>query len=356
MKISELNPNPYKKEINAGKLDEKTIEKLISNMDDLGLMGALPIVERKHKYYLVNGHHRLEAIRRIYGDSYNIEVTLHKYSDAQLLKGMVIENLTQRKNDFREELENIQAVKKYLEINKLSELRTTSQGKRTDLPERHIGSREISDFLQSVICKTDVSLLLRIKKNIPQNLIDTATDKQGDYNENRGLRKDQLDTLSKIENKEEVEQLATALLKSENQRVLDHRKFVKQYIEAPEEIKKQVRDGEIDIADVEFESEKQELTEKAEERPLTIFMPNFTQRMHDFDKNVKKLEKQIELFSTIFRSTDFKTRYDILKTKQREKLNYTIFNIKERIQNCQDEIDFFMKQLPDNVILLEVKK
>lgn len=36
IKISELNPNPFKKEINDGKFNEVQLKELSGNLDDLG--------------------------------------------------------------------------------------------------------------------------------------------------------------------------------------------------------------------------------------------------------------------------------------------------------------------------------
>lgn len=114
LRIEQLKPNPFKKEISNGKYNETQLQEIKGNLGELGLMGAIPIVNIKGQYHLVNSHHRLEALKRMYGKKHQVEVTLHKYSSDQLFKGMVIENLSQRGNDFKEELENIRAVENYL--------------------------------------------------------------------------------------------------------------------------------------------------------------------------------------------------------------------------------------------------
>jgi len=70
------------------------------------------------------------------------------------------------------------AVKTYLEKNnKLSEVRTTSQGKRTDLGEDHVDARSIASFLNNVICKSKVAELLRVYERIPKDMMEEATHK-----------------------------------------------------------------------------------------------------------------------------------------------------------------------------------
>jgi len=112
--LKDINPNPFKKEINGGKLSETTIAKIKSNIKELGLMGALPVFKKDNKYYLVSGHHRHEALKREFGKDYQIEVIIHNYNDDQALRGMVIENLTQRDTNLTETGANLVAIRKHL--------------------------------------------------------------------------------------------------------------------------------------------------------------------------------------------------------------------------------------------------
>ena len=125
IKISELKPNPHKKKINKGKLGKVQIKEISANLDNLGFMGAFPVVKIKDNYHLVNSHHRLEAMKKKFGNDYKVNITIHNYDNDQLLRGMVIENLSQRGSDFKEEIENIRTVEEYLNKNKekLKEIR-----------------------------------------------------------------------------------------------------------------------------------------------------------------------------------------------------------------------------------------
>jgi ParB-like chromosome segregation protein Spo0J len=64
IKLCDINSNPFKKDINKGKLNEETIKKIQSNVKELGLMGSLPVFKKENKYYLIAGHHRVEALKR----------------------------------------------------------------------------------------------------------------------------------------------------------------------------------------------------------------------------------------------------------------------------------------------------
>jgi len=53
LKLKELNSNPFKKEINGGKLNEKIVKKIKAHLKELGLMGSLPVFKKDEKYYLI---------------------------------------------------------------------------------------------------------------------------------------------------------------------------------------------------------------------------------------------------------------------------------------------------------------
>jgi len=357
LKLSEIYANPFKEKLGSG-LDEDTIQKLQSNLNELGMMGALPVVQINKKYHIVYGHHRVEALKREFGNDYQIEVELHKYNEDQLLRGMVIENLTQGSHPFKSEMNHLKLVRKYL-LN-LSTTRTGLGGR--GITEKANGSiRDISHWLDKetgmVMKKSKIADILKIADNLDEEILEDVEKQSHAIGEKQddsvGVKI--ASSLASIKNKQEQKQLRKAIRNSRESHQDVICKSITSYKNAPDDIKQQVLDGYIDIADIEHEIDKQQLIDEAEKRPVTVFIPNFNRRMKDFNKNVIKLEKQIEIFSEVFRSPEFKTKYNILKPKQKENLNFVIFNIRERIQNCQKEIEFFMEQLPDNVVLLEAK-
>ena len=131
IKISDLKPNPFKKDINGGKLNQEQVNVIKSNIKELGLMGSIPIFKKDNQYFLIAGHHRIEALKQVYGKDFEVEVTLHNYSDENVLRGMVIENLTQRRGDFTEELSNLKVIRKWLQSNPACS--TVEQAKRKDM-------------------------------------------------------------------------------------------------------------------------------------------------------------------------------------------------------------------------------
>ena len=50
LQIKDLKPNPYKKEISGGKLNQEQVDKFKTNIKKLGLMGSIPIRKFKKEY------------------------------------------------------------------------------------------------------------------------------------------------------------------------------------------------------------------------------------------------------------------------------------------------------------------
>ena len=51
LRLKDLHPNPFKKEIDGGKLDKEQVAIMKSSIKELGLMGTLPVVKIKNKYH-----------------------------------------------------------------------------------------------------------------------------------------------------------------------------------------------------------------------------------------------------------------------------------------------------------------
>ena len=83
-------------------------------MKELGLMGSLPVFKKDNQYFLIAGHHRVEALKRTFGKEHEISVDIKDYSEDQILRGMVVENLTQRDNEAKEIMANLTTIRKHL--------------------------------------------------------------------------------------------------------------------------------------------------------------------------------------------------------------------------------------------------
>lgn len=249
LKVRHIKPNPFKKEIGGGKLNEEQIEKIKANLKELGFMGSLTVFKRDEKHYLVSGHHRLQACKEVFGDDYEIDVDVKEYNDEQILRGMVVENLTQRSGEFKEETANVLVVRKYLLSCK--DLYNLPKGRRTDLGE-HIGSRQIAEWISkdsTVMSHTKVAQLLSIADNLDEGLQAEVEKTHKGSAERRGevLSFVQAEMLSKVSDKNEQKDLAKVLKNSTEQRVREQSKLLTRYKEAEPELKKAIRTGKSDL-------------------------------------------------------------------------------------------------------------
>lgn len=355
LKISEINSNPHKKEINKGELDEETISKIMANLDELGLMSPLPVFKKKNQFFLIYGHHRLEALKRKHGEDYQVTVELKDYNEDQVLRGMIVENLTQRSNEFHDELDNLLIIRKYLQ-NKNPSAKRTGLGGR-GITEKAVGScRDIAQWLDKntgdVMKKSKISDILNMADNLDEELLENVekqSHKPGKKTDDSiGVKV--AACIATIKDKQEQKDVAKAVLNSKESHQDIICKSITAYKNAPREIKQQIRQLQLDIADVE-EAIITNTRENEYEEETLYFTPNFASQIKSFNKDVIKLEKQVAFFNRIFNDKQFKEKYYNLESKKKKLLDTTIFNIYKRIEKCQKQVEVFMEKIPDKILL-----
>ena len=206
--LSELKPNPFKVGINSGKLNEESIAKIRSNIKELGLMGSLPVVKRGESYHLVAGHHRVEALKREFGKNFQIEVVVHNYNDDQLLRGMVIENLTQRSDEILEVTDNLNLIRKHLKDDCSTVEQSSKKKDKLGRENRQIeiGSiRHIASWLNQndyeVMSVGRISTYLHIGDNLDKSLLKTVKVNEGGVVEEGQLGVVEASNLARVDKK-----------------------------------------------------------------------------------------------------------------------------------------------------------
>ena len=272
VKLSQLKSNPFKKEINKGKFDRAQINRLKSNLKELGLMGSIPARKNGKNIEMVSHHHRVQALKEVYDSNYEIEVTLKDYSNEQMLRGMVIENLTQRVDDFKEVNENLKVIQKYLmTVQTLNTHKKLDKKGRINRQEETGSVRQINKWLNKngeVLSIGTISMHLKIAENLDKELYDRI-EKTHYGNASRRTDKDvlsqtQADYLSSIEDKEEQKDLFKALKNTKEERVREQGKLLSKYKKADEELKKKIREGKRDL--VIFSDKEDKLVQAKEEK------------------------------------------------------------------------------------------
>ncbi len=184
-------------------------------------MGSIPVIKIKNNYHLVWGHHRVQALKEIYGKDYEIDCELKKYNDEQLLKGMIIENLTQRVGEFREETANCVAVQTFLNkhLERLITLRDSRRVKGSYQKKAYQGKATAEDIARwidpnnEIISHDKVTNLLNIYDNLDESLQKEVEKTHKGSIDRRGevLSFTQAERLSHFEDKQEQKDLAKAL-------------------------------------------------------------------------------------------------------------------------------------------------
>lgn len=265
IEIGKLKANPFKKEINKGKMNEVQIKEISGNLKELGYMGAIPVVKIKGNYHLVNSHHRIEALKRKFGKKYKVAITIHDYNNDQLLRGMVIENLAQRGSDFGEEKENIKAVENYLNKNK-EKLRSV-RAARIEQKEDRLGrnnlakvegkypnadAKDIQQWLQLSKEKwgdDQINSIMNIYTKLDPELLEKV-----DYQRNQEKKSEEsisvmdAHNISRIDLKEQKK-----MKKILDETKLDYKskaKLISAYKEADETTKRLIRENKLDIISI----------------------------------------------------------------------------------------------------------
>jgi len=107
IEIEKIKFNPFKKFINGGKLNPEIIEKLKESISHKTLPEIFSVREKDGNYELCFGHHRLEALKQVYGKTHKITINIVNYDDETMLIDMVRENITHRDVDYQDKKESI---------------------------------------------------------------------------------------------------------------------------------------------------------------------------------------------------------------------------------------------------------
>jgi len=344
IKISELKANPFKKFINNGELNEERLDVLKESIEH----GTLPehFMARKNDgiFELTSGHHRVEALRQMKGDEYVVDVTPVTFSDEQMLIDMVRENITQRDTDVHDTAESIYLARSWLQsgCNRVNQFNTVvaQQRKKNGTFESSPDSyRSIAEFISKngkTISYVTVKNHLDMKDKLAPDLYKKVKKVGGGKATEDVVTVKQAIQLSKIDDKEEQHDVLEAMRREETGRPHE---LITKYKEAPENIKKKVRSGEIRLRDVESETIMQEIEEQNEKSPPSIFIPNLSTQMSRFDSCIAKLSLRGKILFEFFNSEDFLTKYETLDKEQQKNIVLGISKLKNDVKKCYDRLD-----------------
>ncbi len=107
--VSKIRPNPFR-DLDFNGFDPHTITGLMASIEDTGFWANVTGRVADDGVEIAYGHHRIEAIKRLYGDDYELEIAIADLDDRQMLKMMIAENINQRGNAAANEFETARAL------------------------------------------------------------------------------------------------------------------------------------------------------------------------------------------------------------------------------------------------------
>ena len=117
IKLKDLKPNPYKKAINGGELNEDKVEKLKESIRKDGFWNNILCRQHNSNYQLAYGHHRVEAAIQVLGADHIVDIPCEKLSDEAMIRILGNENSMQNEEYTIYQVDQVLATQKFLEDN-----------------------------------------------------------------------------------------------------------------------------------------------------------------------------------------------------------------------------------------------
>lgn len=257
IEASKIKPNPFKKFINKGRLNNDIISQLIEGYQQTTFHENLTGRRNSDgEIELVYGHHRLEAVKKFYGENHKIGIKVYDFSDfsdKDMLIDLIRENMLQRGENFRDILDSVLLAKDFLE--------KSPQG------SKEITAKDIAKFLSStgkIIGEEQVKKYIIINKNLSPEIRSQIVrgDRAGKIDKNKiGL--EVASRLSEFDKKEQ-KHILKAIHKTEmNKDGIN--KSLTHLRNATKEIKDKLKKGSLKLDDIPIETLKEEIKQKKQE-------------------------------------------------------------------------------------------
>lgn len=116
MKVSlkNLSPNPYR-DFERNPFDPDRVKEHERSIKEHGMWQKLMARKKNREIQIVFGHHRLQALKNLFGEDHEIEVEIVDYDDDQMLKALAAENDPVWNHSIREIDEMVSGAKKFFE-------------------------------------------------------------------------------------------------------------------------------------------------------------------------------------------------------------------------------------------------
>ena len=264
VQIKDIKPNPFKKFINGGKLDKDRVEKLKESIEH----GTLPSIfyVRKNEdgtYELAHGHHRLEAMRQVRGNNFEVPIEVITYNDETMLVDMIRENLVQRDTDFRDTEESIVLARNWLgsgcqRAELFGTLHKEIQKRKKKFQILPNSNKSIAKFLSKqgkTISDDTIRNYLQIYDNLAPELHEKVMKLECKTKEEieKGIGLVTAFNLATIKDKDE-QRLVAKKIKEEKLDWANARKTIARFKKADKETKKLIKSGALNLSDLKEET------------------------------------------------------------------------------------------------------
>jgi ParB-like chromosome segregation protein Spo0J len=114
IELGDLKPNPFKKQIQGGRLDSEKVKRLEESINQDGFWTGIHARKNDGNYEIAFGHHRLQAAINVLGKNYKTSIQLDDYTDAQMVRMLVNENSASEGASDAEQIDAVVMARKWL--------------------------------------------------------------------------------------------------------------------------------------------------------------------------------------------------------------------------------------------------
>lgn len=113
IQLGSIEPNPFKKHIEGGRIDVSRVEKVLESADRNEFWHGWHVREHNGRYQLLWGHHRLAAAIKLFGKNFEVSAITHDLTDEQMFSSLANENV--KDDNPQEKTDVIEFAQKYLQ-------------------------------------------------------------------------------------------------------------------------------------------------------------------------------------------------------------------------------------------------
>lgn len=294
MEVGKLKPNPFKKWINGGKLNENILEKL----DESAEHGTLPEIftarkNEKDELEISYGHHRLETIKRKKGAQHKVNVILVNYNDEQMLIDMIRENLTHRDTDYRDMSDSIILARNWLmsKATHVKQFDTVLRDKKGRFQPVNGSYRDVANFLSKegkTVSHETVRQYLDIEENLLPEIKKDVEKVTGRGDKEAGVVPVWVAAELSRFPKNEQKAMKEAIMESEIQSRNEVKSMLTKFRDLPEKEQDKVLDGKASLYDVAKSTDIEE-DAKTIAKSLAESLPKLAEHMKNYAATKKDI-------------------------------------------------------------------